>query len=87
MSSSSSGRALEMGVICEVELSDDEVLTAILEEAGKLSADLIVLGSRGRTGLPHLLLGSVAERVVRLATCPVLTVKAHKSADDTSKAA
>ena len=37
--------------------------------------DLIVMGTHGRTGLKHALLGSVAERVVRLATCPVLTVR------------
>lgn len=38
-------------------------------------ADLIVLGTHGRSGLAHLLIGSVAERVVRKAPCPVLTVK------------
>jgi universal stress protein A len=37
--------------------------------------DLIVIGSHGRRGLSHLLLGSVAERVVRIAGCPVLTVR------------
>jgi nucleotide-binding universal stress UspA family protein len=37
--------------------------------------DLIVIGSHGRRGISHLLLGSVAERVVRLAGCPVLTVR------------
>jgi nucleotide-binding universal stress UspA family protein len=37
-------------------------------------ADLVVMGTHGRTGLPRLLLGSVAERVVRLAKCPVVTV-------------
>jgi nucleotide-binding universal stress UspA family protein len=40
--------------------------------------DLVVMGTHGRTGLPHLLLGSVAERVVRTAHCPVLTVPMHK---------
>jgi nucleotide-binding universal stress UspA family protein len=39
-------------------------------------ADLIVLGTRGRTGLPRLLLGSVAEKVLRRAPCPVITVRA-----------
>ncbi len=37
-------------------------------------ADLVVMGTHGRTGLPRLVLGSAAERVVRLAKCPVLTV-------------
>ncbi len=49
---------------------------AIVEEADRLPADLIVMGTRGLTGLKHVALGSVAERVVRTATCPVLTVKA-----------
>jgi nucleotide-binding universal stress UspA family protein len=37
--------------------------------------DLVVMGTHGRTGLKHLLMGSVAERVVRMAPCPVLTVR------------
>ncbi len=40
-------------------------------------ADLIVMGTHGRSGPKHWLLGSVAERVVRTAACPVLTVRAH----------
>jgi nucleotide-binding universal stress UspA family protein len=47
----------------------------ILETAAQEKVSLIVLGTHGRTGLAHLLMGSVAERVVRLAPCPVLTVK------------
>lgn len=42
------------------------------------SIDLIITGTHGRGGLKHLLLGSVAERVVRTAPCPVLTVRAHE---------
>ncbi len=45
----------------------------ILAAAAQLHADLIVLGTHGRRGLSHALLGSVAEKVVRLATVPVLT--------------
>jgi universal stress protein A len=41
-----------------------------------MHADLIVMGTRGRTGMKHVLLGSVAERTVRLALRPLLTVKA-----------
>lgn len=48
---------------------------AIAQEAEKISADLIVIGTRGLTGLKHVVLGSVAERTVRTAKCPVLTVK------------
>jgi nucleotide-binding universal stress UspA family protein len=47
----------------------------IIRFARDAETDLIVMGSHGRTGLGHLLIGSVAERVVRKATCPVLTVK------------
>lgn len=46
----------------------------ILEYAGEISTDLIVIGTHGRTGMMHALLGSVAERVVQKAKCPVLTV-------------
>ena len=49
---------------------------AIQDQAKELPADLIVIGTRGLTGLKHVALGSTAERVVRTAPCPVLTVKA-----------
>ncbi|ETX05969.1 universal stress protein [Candidatus Entotheonella palauensis] len=53
----------------------------IIETAANEGADLIVMGTHGRTGVPHLMLGSVAERVVRLAPCPVLvTRKTHADA-------
>ena len=48
----------------------------ILEAAEQAKASLIVMGSRGRTGLPHLLLGSKAERVAQMAPMPVTIVKA-----------
>lgn len=47
---------------------------SIVEGARDSKADLIVMGTHGRHGMAHLLLGSVAERVVRTAACPVLTV-------------
>ena len=50
--------------------------TSILEVAADLEPDLIVIGSHGRGGLDHLLLGSVTERVLRKATAPVLVVRA-----------
>ncbi len=46
----------------------------ILKISRREKADLIVMGTHGRTGLQHMMLGSVAEKVVRLARCPVLTV-------------
>jgi nucleotide-binding universal stress UspA family protein len=47
----------------------------IIKKARKEGTDLIVMGTHGRTGAKHVLMGSVAERVVRMAPCPVLTVK------------
>lgn len=47
----------------------------ILRAAAEVKADIIVLGTHGRSGLAHVMLGSVAERVVRMASCPVLTVR------------
>ncbi len=47
----------------------------IVRVAAERKADLIVMGTHGRTGLAHALMGSVAEKVVRMAACPVLTVR------------
>jgi nucleotide-binding universal stress UspA family protein len=49
---------------------------AICDTAKRLKTDLIVMATHGRTGLLHVLMGSVAERVVRAASCPVLTLRA-----------
>jgi len=51
----------------------------IVEQARKSRSNLIVMGTHGRTGIPHLVIGSVAERVIRLAPCPVLTVRGAKA--------
>lgn len=56
----------------------------IVRVAQEQGCDLIVMGTHGRTGLKHLVLGSIAEKVVRMATCPVLTVS--QKAVDTSQA-
>ena len=50
----------------------------IIDVAKSLPADLIVISTHGRTGLKHVLLGSVAEHVVRHAPCPVLVVREHE---------
>jgi nucleotide-binding universal stress UspA family protein len=63
------------GVQVETVVREGYPATVILEEADQRKADLIVIGTRGLTGLKHLLLGSIAERVVQKAHCPVLTVK------------
>jgi len=50
----------------------------IVRSAREEKADLIVIGTHGFTGWRHLILGSVAEKVVRLAGCPVITIPAHR---------
>lgn len=59
----------------------------ILEYAAHEKIDLIVLATHGRTGLKHLLMGSVAENVVRSAPCPVLTIRATSSHTKSAPAA
>jgi universal stress protein A len=51
------------------------IATTIVERAAAIGANLIVMGTHGRGGVAHLLMGSVAERVVRIAHCPVLTTR------------
>ncbi len=55
----------------------------ICHAAEELHVDLIVMGTHGRGGLGHMLLGSVAEKVVQKAHCPVLTVHAHERPEHT----
>jgi nucleotide-binding universal stress UspA family protein len=62
-------------VACEHRLMIGSPATAIIEMAERENVELIVMATHGRTGLLRLLMGSVAEEVVRKAKCPVLTVK------------
>ena len=62
------------GQRCRGLIGNGGAANAIVDTATRLRIDLIVLATHGRSGFSHLLLGSVAERVVRSATCPVLTV-------------
>lgn len=63
----------------KAELRPGHPVEAITRVARESAADLIVLSTRGRTSLPRALIGSVAERVVRHAPCPVLTVRGMNS--------
>lgn len=58
-----------------VLLTSNAPANAIVDYAGREHIDLIVTGTHGRGAVAHLLMGSVAERVVRTAPCPVLTVR------------
>jgi nucleotide-binding universal stress UspA family protein len=57
------------------EIEEGDPVSAILRKAEGTDCDLIVMGTHGRTGVGRLLMGSVAEQVLRRAPCPVLTVK------------
>jgi len=59
----------------EYRLREGDPVAGVLDEAHESKADLIVMGTHGRTGLGRLLMGSVAEEVARSAVCPVLTVR------------
>lgn len=58
-----------------VEVERGDPADTIVHKAQELGADLIVIGTHGRTGLAHIFLGSVAEKVLRRAHCPVLVVR------------
>ena len=77
-----------MESFCRRRLSDNENFESvivpglpyeqIMQQAEQFSADLVVLGTHGRTGLDHVLFGSTAEKVVRRSPVPVLTVRLKK---------
>ena len=69
------------GFTAEADRRDGDAATEILEAAADWKADVIVMGSHGRTGLTRFVMGSVARNVLQHATCSVLIVR-----DDTSKA-
>jgi len=69
----------DSGVTVECHVREGYPATVIIDEASVLDTDLIVIGTHGHSGLKHLLLGSIAERVVQKAPCPVLTVKTSTS--------
>lgn len=74
-------------LVVEREMVEGNDVTEILRASEEHNADLIVMGTHGRTGLTRLLLGSVAEQVLRRAPCMVLTVKAAVHAQQPAGAA
>jgi len=66
------------GIRCDTVILFGKPFVEILKYAREANADLIVMATHGRGAISHLLLGSTAEKVVRKATCPVLTVKHPK---------
>jgi nucleotide-binding universal stress UspA family protein len=65
----------ELTIRVEHRLSQGDPAAEILRLAQETHCDLIVMGTHGRTGLARLLVGSVAEEVLRRASCPVLTLR------------
>ena len=74
-------RVQEAGVTAEAVTVIGAPSQTIVDTARDRRADLIVMGTHGRTGLRHMLIGSVAERVVRLAPCPVMVVPRESGKD------
>ncbi|WP_136715445.1 universal stress protein [Halorientalis salina] len=67
------------GVTAETAVRDGDPASEILDYADDIGADVIVAGTHGRTGVKRRLIGSVAERLVRHASCPVMTVRLPES--------
>lgn len=67
--------------VVEAGLQGDSIVVhgvpfqSILDTVAEQNIDLVVMGTHGRTGLKHVLLGSVAEKVIRMATCPVMVTR------------
>jgi nucleotide-binding universal stress UspA family protein len=74
------------GVTYELRTNVAEPSVAILHAQKATGAEVIVMSTHGRRGLSHLFLGSVAERVVREAPCPVLTIRPHRASGESATA-
>lgn len=75
-------RAVALGIPVESYIATGIPSEEVLAVAKTKEADVIVVGTRGKTGLDHILLGSTAERIIRMAHCPVLTVPVKKQSID-----
>jgi len=73
------GRAERRGIAITTRMASGIPSEEVIAAAQAEDSDLIVVGTRGRTGLAHVLLGSTAERVIRGAPCPVLTVRTEQA--------
>jgi len=67
--------------IVETESMADDVATCLQRHAEKIGADLVVMGTHGRRGVPRLVLGSVSERFLRFSTCPVMLVRGEAGSE------
>ena len=77
-----SSRGIQVGVL----VVEGPTVRTILGTAKDLRPDAIVMGTHGRKGLAHAFMGSVAERVVRAADCPVITLKSDHCVDEPTDA-
>lgn len=68
-------KLVEQNVSVKSELAQGSPHREIIKKAEKYGADLIVVGTHGRSAIERFFIGSVAEKIVRFATCPVLTVR------------
>ena len=73
-------RVKDSGVTVQTTTLSGRAAPEIVAHAKKVGADLIVMGTHGRSGFQHALLGSVAERVLRHSPCPVLVVPVRQPA-------
>jgi len=75
-------RVHQEGLQGETAIVQGVPFQVIVDTAESQNIDLIVMGTHGRTGLTHVLMGSVAERVVRMAPCPVLVTRGKTETSD-----
>ncbi|EDZ99933.1 UspA domain protein [Burkholderia sp. H160] len=68
--------------LIESESLSDDVASAVLRHAEQIHADLLVMGTHGRRGVRRLVIGSVAERVLRFSRCPVLLLREQGAQDE-----
>lgn len=71
--------AKQQGIEAQSELKEGVPYIEIVKLAKQMEADLIILGTHGRGGLSHMFMGSQAERVVRMAPCPVTTIRVKET--------